>query len=192
MDHRGRPGTGHGTVPLTRRVCVVGNGGNGKSTFSDRLGELTGLEVTHLDRLLWRPGWARVPVPEFLAAHDAVMARPEWIIDGLAVVDSIPRRMAIADTIFFLDHPLPLSLWWAMKRQVRYAFRPSPDLANPLLGVTFKMAATIWRVHNQLRPSLLDWSAQARLRGATVHHFRMPRDSREFLSQLEVRTRRKR
>ena len=167
------------------RVCVVGNGGNGKSTFSNRLGELTGLEVTHLDRLVWRPGWVRASDAEFTRDHDAVMAKREWIIDGLAVLDSIPRRMAVADTVFFLDHPLPLSFWWAFKRQVRYAFTPSPDLANPLLGLTFKMAATLWQVHLQLRPRLLEWSADAAARGATVHHFRMPGESRRFLRGLE-------
>lgn len=186
MEHRGRPGPFRRKASLTRRVCVIGNGGNGKSTFSDRLGELTGLEVTHLDRLVWRPGWIRVPDAEFLAAHDAVMARTEWVIDGLEVLDAIPRRMAVADTIFFLDHPLPLSYWWALKRQVRYAFRPSPDLANPLLGVTFKMAAILWRVHRELRPRLLEWSAEAAARGAAVHWFRRPHESRRYLEELEA------
>ena len=40
-----------------KKVLVIGSGGAGKSTFSRSLGELTGIEVIHLDKLYWHPDW---------------------------------------------------------------------------------------------------------------------------------------
>ncbi len=36
-----------------RRVVVLGRGGAGKPVFARRLGELTALPVTELDRIFW-------------------------------------------------------------------------------------------------------------------------------------------
>jgi adenylate kinase family enzyme len=37
-----------------RRVLVIGSGGSGKSTFSNKLGKLLNIEVLHLDRFYWQ------------------------------------------------------------------------------------------------------------------------------------------
>jgi hypothetical protein len=47
-----------------RRVAIIGCGGAGKSTLAQALGACLGIEVVHLDRLYWRPGW--VPTPRAL------------------------------------------------------------------------------------------------------------------------------
>ncbi|HJP33228.1 MAG: AAA family ATPase [Candidatus Latescibacteria bacterium] len=46
------------------RVVIIGPGGAGKSTLARQLGERLGIEVVHLDRVFWRPGWVRVPREE--------------------------------------------------------------------------------------------------------------------------------
>ncbi len=38
------------------RVAVIGCPGSGKTTFSNNLGHMLGRKVTHLDKLLWKPG----------------------------------------------------------------------------------------------------------------------------------------
>lgn len=43
-----------------KRIMVIGCSGSGKSTFALELGRITGIEVTHLDRLNWRAGWKEV------------------------------------------------------------------------------------------------------------------------------------
>ena len=35
-----------------KRIMVIGCSGSGKSTFALELGRITGIEVTHLDRLI--------------------------------------------------------------------------------------------------------------------------------------------
>lgn len=47
-----------------KRVTVIGAPGTGKSTFSLRLGEVTGLPVVHLDQHFWNPGWVGTPSDE--------------------------------------------------------------------------------------------------------------------------------
>lgn len=39
-----------------RRILVTGNAGSGKSTLAAQLGELLGLDVVGLDRVVWRLG----------------------------------------------------------------------------------------------------------------------------------------
>ena len=56
------------------KVMVIGvSAGAGKSTFARRLGELTGIEVTHLDCLYWKPNWVEAPPEEFSAAQQQVV-----------------------------------------------------------------------------------------------------------------------
>ena len=107
-----------------RRIVVIGNAGTGKSTLSRRIGALLGIEVFHLDTILWKPGWQRASDDEFIARQSEILRRPAWVIDGLAVWDSIRPRLEAADTIIFPDYPLWISYLWAYKRQAQYAFRP--------------------------------------------------------------------
>ncbi len=71
-----------------KRVAIVGCGGAGKSVLAQKLGELTGIEVFHLDALLWRPGWVMTPKDEELALQQALVARPTWISTGTTVEPS--------------------------------------------------------------------------------------------------------
>jgi len=48
-----------------KRILVIGSGGAGKSTVATRLGQLLDLEVNHLDKFYWRPGWVETPLEEW-------------------------------------------------------------------------------------------------------------------------------
>ena len=48
-----------------KRVLVIGGNGSGKSTFSKKLGEKTGLPVVHLDKIWWRGNWEYISREEF-------------------------------------------------------------------------------------------------------------------------------
>ena len=65
-----------------KRIMVIGCSGSGKSTFALELGRITGIEVTHLDRLNWRAGWKEVSRNEFDRQLDEVLKKDSWIIDG--------------------------------------------------------------------------------------------------------------
>ena len=96
--------TDSGEVHIGRKIIVVGSSGSGKSTFARRLHECTGLPLTHLDLLWWRPDATNVPREEFDRALDEVLRRDEWIIDGL-YTRTLETRLLACDTVIFLDLP---------------------------------------------------------------------------------------
>ena len=100
-----------------RRVVVVGPGAAGKSTLARALGEATGIPVTELDQVFWRPGLEATPKEEWAAVQAGLAARPAWILDGdLGPYDMIEIRLRAADTVVFLDFSLVRCAWRAVRR----------------------------------------------------------------------------
>ena len=71
-----------------KRVIVIGCPGSGKSTFSRRLSEITGLTLYHLDMIYHRPDRTTIPPEEFDRRLSDILARDEWLINGY----SNPRK----------------------------------------------------------------------------------------------------
>src|SRR5687768_16103132 len=71
-----------GVTPRMKRVLVIGSPGAGKSVFSRRLGEITGLPVIHLDQHYWRPGWIEPSKDVWSRQVTELLQRDSWIIDG--------------------------------------------------------------------------------------------------------------
>jgi len=101
-----------------KRVALLGNAGGGKSLLSASLSQAKKLPLYYqLDKLLWNPRWVQTPEEDFIRKHDAILKKEQWIIDGMASLDSIKSRLKVADTIIFIDHSLWIHYWWAAKRQ---------------------------------------------------------------------------
>lgn len=101
-----------------RRIAVVGNGGAGKTTFSDRLGALLGLPVVHLDGEFWRPGWVSPPEEEWRARQARLVAEDAWVLDG-NYGGTFDLRFARADAVVWLDVPRARCLLGAVGRSWR-------------------------------------------------------------------------
>ena len=43
------------------RVVIIGSPGAGKSTLARDLGRILQINVVHLDRVFWEPGWKKKP-----------------------------------------------------------------------------------------------------------------------------------
>ena len=168
---------------MGKRIAIIGNAGGGKSTVAKRLSEARGLPLHQLDKLQWNPGWVATPKTEFDRRHDELIASERWIMDGFASWESIDRRFEAADTIIFVDHPLWIHYWWAIKRQVMCVFRPRPDFVEgcPMLPMTWKLLKMICQIHRHARPKLV-----ARInhysKGRDVYHIRSPRELRRFVT----------
>ena len=87
------------------RVMIIGCGGAGKSTLARKLGEKTGLPVVHLDRIYWEPrNWKHIEKSEFDERLAEELRKPRWILDG-NFNRTIEARLAVCDTVIYLDYP---------------------------------------------------------------------------------------
>lgn len=101
------------------RIAIIGCGGSGKSTVARQLGERLNLPVTHLDGIYYDANWTPVPKDDFAAAQRQLVTEPRWIIEG-NYASTLPIRLAVADTVVFLDLPAITCLWGILQRRWRY------------------------------------------------------------------------
>lgn len=138
---------------------VIGNGGGGKTTLSLALATSTGLPLTEVDQIQFRPNWERTPVEEVRSTLLAIQAEDNWIIDGFGPWDTIEARFDLADKVYFVDHPIWVHFWWACERQIA-ASQGQTRVGGPegcdLRDVTKLMFETLWRVHEEIRPKLVE------------------------------------
>lgn len=100
------------------RVVIVGTTGSGKSTLAERLAAQLGGAFIDLDALNWGPNWTPAPVPLFRERVSAALSGECWVAAGnySALRDLVWGR---ADTLVWLDYPLPLVLWRLLRRTIR-------------------------------------------------------------------------
>ncbi len=104
---------------MSRRIVIAGVSGNGKTTLGRRLALKLGVPFTELDALMHQPGWVPAETETFRLEVEAVMdASDGWVLDGMyqqQLGDLVLRR---ADTLIWLDQPLPLVLGRLVRRVV--------------------------------------------------------------------------
>lgn len=95
---------------LGHRISVVGATGSGKTTLANEIAQQLGYRHVELDSLHWEPNWGEAPIEIFRARVDQALTGTDWTIDGnySKVRDIIWSR---ADTIVWLDYPLPIIFW---------------------------------------------------------------------------------
>lgn len=151
-----------------RRVIVLGRGGAGKSMFALRLGKLTGLPVTELDQLFWSADLRPMSRDLWENVQRELAASGTWILDGdLGPYDSLPPRVARADTVVIFDFSALRCAWRVVRR--------SRERAD------FWWWLFTWR--RRSRPRVLAvvdrWAP-----GADVHVLRSPHDVDRFLTSV--------
>jgi adenylate kinase family enzyme len=154
-----------------QRVLILGPGASGKSTLAARLGEVTGLPVTELDKVFWQPGLLPTPRDQWVELQQRLVDEDQWIIDGdLGPYDAVEVRLRAADTIILLDFSFIRCAWRALRRS-----RERADFWLWLL-----------RYHRESRPLLIDaihkFASQAEL-----HVLRNPKALERLLAHM-IRT----
>jgi len=112
-----------------RKVLVIGSGGSGKSTFATRLAQHTGLPVIHLDAHFWKPGWVEPTHEEWDETVARLASGEAWIMDG-NYGRTLEQRLAVCDTVIFLDRPRLLCLVRVIWRRIRYHRQARPDMGQ--------------------------------------------------------------
>lgn len=111
------------------RVCIVGCGGSGKSTFARKLGDITGTPVYYLDVYFWQAGWIERKHEEWRSILNDLLVKDSWIMDG-NFNNTQDIRFARADTIIFLDLPRYKCMFNAVKRVFIYRKKKRIDMAD--------------------------------------------------------------
>jgi len=101
-----------------KRILVIGCGGAGKSTFSKELSGKLGIEIIHLDRHFWLPGWQMLEKDEWEKLTDEFINQDEWIMDG-NYSGTLDKRIERADTVIYFDFPRWRCLFNAFMRMLK-------------------------------------------------------------------------
>ena len=148
------------------RVVILGRGGAGKSLLARRLGELTALPVTELDRVFWSANLQPTSRDAWEVVQRKLTTAEAWVLDGdLGPYDSLQPRLTAADTVVVLDFGLLRCAWRALRR--------SPERGD------FWWWLLRWRgVHKRrLLAAIARWAPSAQL-----HVLRTPREADRFLA----------
>lgn len=80
---------------------VIGSPGAGKSTFSRKLRESTGLPLYYLDTIWHKPDRTNISKEEFDTRLMEIVKKERWIIDG-NYQRTLKKRLERCDMVFFL------------------------------------------------------------------------------------------
>ncbi|HKY26918.1 MAG TPA: DNA topology modulation protein [Pyrinomonadaceae bacterium] len=138
-----------------RKVLVIGPGGAGKSTLATQLGELLNIEVLHLDKFYWHPGWIETPKSEWLETVEELVRRDSWVMDG-NYSGTLDVRYQACDTVIFLDISRTICLWRVIKRAIMYRRNSRPDMAEGCPErLTLEFILWIWNYPRRTRPKIV-------------------------------------
>ncbi|MHA1212798.1 MAG: hypothetical protein ACTSSH_10085 [Candidatus Heimdallarchaeota archaeon] len=141
-----------------KRLAIIGNAGAGKSTLAVLLGKKLNLPVFHLDKLLWKEGWERTPEKEFVAKHQKILEKEEWILDGVAYKSTYEDRFSQAEIILFLDVPVEVCVEHALQRMEEEKTRPNPYVNDNCTyeGPIENQKKVMIMFHEEYRQGILD------------------------------------
>ena len=115
-----------------KKILVIGSGGAGKSTLARRLYEMTGIEIYHLDKIFWQPGWASIAREELAEKIKAILNhfRNNVIEEfaGIKVVgkeDYLLRQKTKNNVVSPLDFPASDVIKYYLEDGTWLAIRPS-------------------------------------------------------------------
>lgn len=176
-----------GMNALPKRIVVVGTSGSGKTTLARKISQRLGVPHIETDALHWEPNWTEAPLAVFRARVEKAVGGASWVIDGNygKVRDIVWAR---ADTLVWLDYPLPLVLWRLVRRTFkRIVTREELWGGNRerfSMALFSRKSILLWAITSQPRhrrdyPVLLRKPEYAHL---TVVHLRSPRETETWLA----------
>lgn len=142
------------SVPF-QRVVIIGSSGSGKSTFARRLGDATGLPVTHIDQLFWHAGWVQTPKSQYIERLAAVVAQDRWIIEGVNA-STLDLRLPRADLLIWLKRSRFDCLWRIACRVATSYGHVRPDMAPgcPEQLPDYEFLSYIWTFETRIAPRI--------------------------------------
>ena len=108
-----------------KRICIIGTSGSGKSTLGKALAHRLHLPFVDSDSFFWQANWQPVSPAALQEQVFAATAGSAWVFDGnyLWLRHTLWER---ADTIVWLDFPLPVVLSRVCWRNAGYVIKREP------------------------------------------------------------------
>ncbi|TAK23362.1 MAG: adenylate kinase [Chloroflexota bacterium] len=173
-----------------KRVAVVGTSGSGKTTFAATLAARLGYDHVELDALHWEAGWKMAEVEVFRSRVTTATDGEHWVCDGsyTKVRDIVWSR---ADTLVWLDYPLPLVLARLFRRTAQrlWAREALWNGNRESLREHFSRDSLfIWafRQHRRNRVAYPAALAESRFAHLAIVHLRSPNEAERWISDLGV------
>ena len=164
-----------------KRVLVIGGNGSGKSTFSKKLGEKTGLPVVHLDKIWWRGNWEYISREEFDVLLDNELKKEEWIIDG-NFERTLEERIKYCDTVFYFDFSTVKCLFGVTERVLKNYGKTRDDMGgNCPEKFDFEFYKAVLRFNRKNRPKT---KALLEKYGPNVVVFKSRKQADKYLNSL--------
>lgn len=166
-----------------KRIAIIGCGGGGKSTLARELGEILGIEVIHLDRLYWKPGWVMTPSDEWQAVVQGLIEGDSWVMDG-NYSGTLDVRLPAADTIVYMDLPRRICVWRIFKRLFQYRRKQRPDMPPDCPEkIDWEFFLWVWHFRRQRKAKIMGL-IEEHSEGKQVFMLRTPREVRRFVDRL--------
>lgn len=172
------------------RINVVGTSCSGKTTLALDVARRLGLAYVELDALFWGPGWEPVGSELFHSRVADAVRGETWVIDGAYTSSRVgPLIWQRADTIVWLDYPMPLVLGrWARRTVARIRsqeeFWPGTGNRESLTNALRRGGLLWWilRTHHGRRRRIV--ARIAALPHLALVRLRSPADADRWLASL--------
>jgi len=144
------------------KILVIGNGGTGKSTLAQKMGEELKLPVAYLDLIMWDKEWNRMPEKNFNKKVDELIREKNWIMEGWGYHSSLNRRIEAADVIIYLQYPLEFCLKSVLERNKKFNNKKNPfdPFEDDRLSHHHLFEEAIRKMHEDYEPELRRWLSQ--------------------------------
>ncbi|MGD2206161.1 MAG: AAA family ATPase [Anaerolineae bacterium] len=174
-----------------QRTSVIGTSGSGKTTLAQRLAQRLDISHIELDALHWNPNWTPTPRETFRERVARALQGETWTTDGnySVVRDIVWKR---ADTVVWLDYPLPIIMWRVTWRTIRRAISRkelwSGNQEN-LQMAFFDRESIIWfalRTYHRRRKEYPRLFSKPEHRHLNVVHLQSPQATHKWLESIPI------
>lgn len=168
-----------------KKIAVFGNAAGGKSTLSKNLSEIINLPYYPLDKIRYFPNGKLISEEDYQKAHQEILNRDQWIIDGFGDMKTLWLRLDTADTLVYIDLPFYVHCWWAFKRFLS-SFWITPEgwpEGSPVIQSGINCVRVLGRCHKYLTPKYRLYVEGKRYQ-KTVFHLKSSKEIEVFLKKL--------
>ena len=143
-----------------KRIIILGCSGSGKSTLSKELGALLNINVTHLDKLYYKPNWIEEDKEVFKNKQLEIIAEDAWIIDG-NYRKTLDLRLQRCDLVIYLDYNKLTSMHGVLKRYRQYKHKQRDTIATGCFEKLDKsFLRWVWRFKKDAKPLIMEMIAK--------------------------------